>query len=395
MFVMLREIAITIYLFFCRVLFLFFKLFRIHDRHVFVASFPENTSYMVDVLAENGDKEIHILCTFPADKLKLPPIGSFHVSEFSLRSPVKWLAGMKLIATSRTVFVDNYFGWLAAKPFRSGVRCVQLWHAAGAIKRFGLKDSSIENRSVRAHRRFRKVYETFTHIVCGSEKMAEIFKSAFGVSDDRIVRTGVPRTDFFFNEERLLESELKVKNALDLPDRKVILYAPTYRDEELHVSRVPLDLKAMEEALGLTHILLLKLHPAVEVDFELGKDGFVRDVSDYPDINELLSAADVLISDYSSIPFEFALLEKPMIFYAYDLVEYEESRGFWEDYNSLVPGPVVAMTEEIIREIQEDAFDLEKVSRFSAEWNAYSNGRSSIQLAEALDKEKQQSAGHP
>ncbi|WLV26053.1 CDP-glycerol glycerophosphotransferase family protein [Aciduricibacillus chroicocephali] len=392
---MFRELVISIYLFFCRVLFIIFRILPLRERTVLVASFPENNAYVAEALARKTDEEIHILCTFPLDKLQLKKSGRYYLIQFSLRNPFRWLNSMRLIATSRTVFVDNYFGWLAAKPFRSGVRCVQLWHAAGAIKRFGLKDSSIERRSPRAHRRFRKVYDTFTHIVCGSEKMADIFKDAFDVDDSRLLRTGVPRTDFFFNGEALMRSNGRVRATYDLPDKQIILYAPTYRDEELQISKLAIDLKAMEKALGDTHVLLLRLHPAVEVDLDVSNEGFVRNVSSYPDISELLAAADILISDYSSIPFEYALLGRPMIFHAYDLVDYEHSRGFWENYESLVPGPVVAMTEEIIREIRGNDFDFERITHFSSDWNTYSNGHSSEQLIDYFyEQEKQQNAAH-
>jgi len=98
----------------------------------------------------------------------------------------------------------------------------------------------------------------------------------------------------------------------------------------------------------------------------------------------VLVGTDILITDYSSIPFEFSLLEKPMIFFAYDLDEYKETRGFGEDYEKLVPGPVVKDTDSVIEVIKQDQFDLGHVKAFAQEWNEYSNGDSSKRLIEAL-----------
>ncbi len=93
--------------------------------------------------------------------------------------------------------MDNYFGFLAAATFRKETICVQLWHAAGAVKKFGLKDPSIYYRTPRAQSRFQKVYDQQTHVVVGSEKMSEIFQQSFGIPAERILRTGIPRTGLF------------------------------------------------------------------------------------------------------------------------------------------------------------------------------------------------------
>jgi len=381
---MIRELEITAYLFFHRVLFIIFRLFPLQEQTVFVASFPENTEYVANELARRNKEPIIVLCTCAPWKINLAKGDNIKIDSLSMRNPFIWLKGMYALATSRTIFVDNYFGFVAAKPFRSGVRCIQLWHAAGAIKRFGLEDQSNSTRSAKAHARFKKVYQSFTHIVCGSDKMAQIFEASFGTSESKMLHTGVPRTDFFFDNEKLEASKLKVRNELNLPDKKILLYAPTYRDEQLHVSKIALDLEQLERELSNTYILLLKLHPAVKVELDKLNEHFVMNVSNYPDINELLAAADILISDYSSIPFEFALLQKPMIFHAYDLQAYEQSRGFWEDYKNLVPGPVVDNTDGIITAIQTAQFDMNQVLKFSKSWNTYSNGQSSKKLIDAL-----------
>src|SRR5699024_10134934 len=111
-------------------------------------------------------------------------------------------------------------------------------------------------------------------------------------------------------------------------EKKVILYAPTYRDNELDMKSVQLDLKKMYKSLKYDYVLILKLHPAVNGTFENKYPGFVYNLSSYPNINHLLVISDLLVTDYSSIPVEFSLLNKPMIFYAYDLDDYAASTGF-------------------------------------------------------------------
>ncbi|MCR2821414.1 CDP-glycerol glycerophosphotransferase family protein [Lederbergia panacisoli] len=309
------------------------------------------------------------------------------VLDFEPRHFFQWIKSIFHLATSTHIFVDNYFGFLAVTTFRKNVSCIQLWHAAGAIKQFGLKDPSIRGRSKRALQRFKKVYDRIDYTIVGSEKMADIFRQSFGLSDKHILRSGIPRTDFFFDSAALAQVREKLTQRYPvIQEKKVILYAPTFRDHELHVSSLNLDIAAMYKALKDEYVLFLRIHPAVKVELNNQYPEFVYDVSKYEDINHLLVVTDLLISDYSSIPFEYSLLQRPMIFFAYDLHEYEKSRGFWEDYNQLVPGPVVKDTSSLIDIIASAQYDLYKVVEFSHEWNQYSRGDSSEKLIQTLYK---------
>lgn len=145
-----------------------------------------------------------------------------------------------------------------------------------------------------------------------------------------------------------------------------------------------INLDKMYQHFKHDYILFLRLHPAVNHSFENKYPGFIYNVSNYADINHLLIGTDILITDYSSIPFEFSLLNRPMIFYAYDFDDYMEKRGLWKDYYTRVPGPVVETTDEIIEVIKEKSFQLERVKPFAEEWNKYSHGESSAQLIQTI-----------
>src|SRR5699024_11984423 len=111
---------------------------------------------------------------------------------------------------------------------------------------------------------------------------------------------------------------------------------------------------------------------------------FIYNVSNYPWINDLLVGSDVLITDYSSIPFEYSLLQKPMIFYAYDYDEYALKRGIWDDYTERVPGPVVYNTNQLIETICDVHFMFDNVQSFFYDWIAYFNGVSVIMYCESV-----------
>ncbi|MEN1967740.1 CDP-glycerol glycerophosphotransferase family protein [Lentibacillus sp. N15] len=386
---MARELTITIYLFVFRLLFDVFKSFPQKKKTVFVASFGDNILYTLNELEKQTDEPAIILKTSQC-KGNFEQITA-HILNFNPGNLVQWLQSIYHLATADKIFIDNYFGFLAVTDFKANVQCIQLWHAAGAIKQFGLKDHSITNRSSRAHERFQKVYNRFTHVVVGSEKMAEIFKESFGLSNNAILRSGIPRTDLFYDKEERKNVEQTIRQLYPIINqKKVILYAPTYRDDQLDNATIALDIERLYQHFHEEYVLFLRLHPAIKHAFVNNYTDFVYDGSDITDVNHLLLVTDILITDYSSIPFEFALLERPMIFFAYDLEKYEQARGFWEDYETLVPGPVVTKTDDIIDVIKNEIFDMNRVKDFANQWNQYSTGNASKILISTFYKEEEE-----
>ncbi|WP_099159465.1 CDP-glycerol glycerophosphotransferase family protein [Virgibacillus ndiopensis] len=381
---MIRELAISIYLFLFQLLFNLFKLFPQRKKTVCVTSFGDNIFYTTKSLRSVSDEDIIVLktrkCDYSFDK----------TLDFDIYHPIAYLQSIYHLATATTILVDNYFGFLAVTEFKEGTTCIQLWHAAGALKQFGLMDPSNRLRSKKANDRFQRVYNRFDYTVVGSEKMATIFRKSFGVTNDSILRTGIPRTDFFFNymEKRSIIQSMKKKYPI-INEKKVILYAPTFRDNQLNDYQLALDIKELYQALSDEYVLFVKLHPAVQYKLSEQYDDFVYDVSDYQDTNQLLLIADLLISDYSSIPFEYALLQKPMIFYAYDLQEYQNTRGLLVDYLNQMPGPVVSTTEAIIQAIEQNSFDKNKIKAFAQQWNEYSVGGSSVNITRVLTRNEE------
>lgn len=383
---MLRELLITLYLTFVKVVFLVCKAFPLQRKTTFVMSFPGNIPSLVRYLNEaEPDETIVVIQT---KKILDRDLTQKVQHVLPLHHPVHFFRALYHLATSRYVFVDNYYGFLAATDFKPEVMCIQVWHAVGALKMFGLQDLTNRQRYQRALKRFQRVYDRFDTIVVGSESMADIFKQSFAIIDDeRFLRTGIPRTDFFFDNMQKKLALQQFKN--DFPktaNKKVLLYAPTYREEQLGATNIELELDfhALYEQLKEDYVLLLRLHPAVSNHFNNPYPDFIIDVSNYQSINTLLIGTDILITDYSSIPFEFALLGKPMIFYVYDLEDYAAARGIVSDYETIVPGPIVKTSNELLYVIKEDKFDIKRVQQFAAEWNEYSHGDATEKLIHSL-----------
>ncbi|MCO7126223.1 CDP-glycerol glycerophosphotransferase family protein [Sporolactobacillus shoreicorticis] len=377
---MAKEVLINCYLVFFKVLFTLFKIFTLRRKIVFVCSYTDNGQFVYDELRRRGtEAEIVFLCRGRTATVHFGRTGET-VIPFENANIWQLTRSAYHLATAKLVVVDNYFGFLSVADFKKGVLCIQLWHACGAFKTFGLKDHSVTFRSARARARFSTVYRHFDKIIVGSDAMEAIFRQSFGLGDAHFLHLGIPRTDLFFD----LKKQAKIKKSMSKMSsgKKIILYAPTFRDQPL--KKLGLDLTMMEEKLSRDYVLILRLHPSDRgkmIDFSWDHEFFI-DGSRWDSVNELLLGTDLLVTDYSSIPFEFALLQRPMIFFPYDLNAYKKNRGLWGNYEQMVPGPVAHSTQEVIQMIKHDSFNARQIAAFSEKWNCYSTGQSSSRVVD-------------
>lgn len=381
---MIREFIIYIYLITFKLIFRIFNILDAKNKTTFVVSFGGNVQATLNAHESLLKEHEVVILQSPNCNIDFSQKNRT-ILDFTPKNLSQFIQSIYHLATSSHVIIDNYYAFLSVTNFKETVKCVQIWHAVGAFKKFGLEDASNTIRKNTALERFQNVYDCYDNIVVGSDKMADIFMKAFNLPDDRFIYSGVPRTDFFFDSYQI--EMAKVEFIQDFPivnNKKVLLYAPTYRDNELKQDKLHINLNKLYHSFKHEYVLLLRLHPAVSSNFENKYPGFVFNVTEYPNINHLLVGADILITDYSSIPFEYALLGKPIIFYLYDFEEYQKNRGlFINDLNDY-PGLIAKTTDDIVHYIKSKEFKLEHVHSFAKEWNLYSKGNSSINLIFAL-----------
>lgn len=245
------------------------------------------------------------------------------------------------------------------KYIKKGTKNVylQTWHGT-PLKRMVNDLDHVIGRADDYLKSTTRLANDWDYLISPSHYATEKFTSAFKYKND-IIETGYPRNDLFYDEDRS-EKIVNIKNRLNIPeDKKIVLYAPTFRDSEKQNNKFivdfQLDLEKMQEKLGDDYILLVRLHVIVENNLIINEDltDFVINVSNYPDMQELLLISDVLITDYSSSMFDFANTKKPMLFYVYDFEEYRDDiRGFYIDFEAEAPGPMLRDTEAIIKSLE-------------------------------------------
>jgi len=235
---------------------------------------------------------------------------------------------------------------------------LQTWHGT-PLKKMLHDIDNVMGRSDDYVERVSQAVQTWDYLISPSAYATEAFKSAFQYDGD-ILEIGYPRNDVFYKENRN-EIAQKVRSRLHIPkNKKVILYAPTFRDNQAtrnnrFTFNIEMDLFDMQKELGEEYIILLRMHVAVTNKLKLDEelDSFVFDVSRYSDMQELLLITDILITDYSSVMFDFANTKRPMLFFTFDLETYRDDvRGFYMDFEEKAPGPLLKNTDEIIEHVK-------------------------------------------
>jgi CDP-glycerol glycerophosphotransferase len=233
----------------------------------------------------------------------------------------------------------------------AGTTYLQTWHGT-PLKRIAFDiERPIFQGSKRYLAEFRRDVAKWDVLVSPNRFSTEVFRRAFRY-DGKVIETGYPRNDILSSPEAH-ETADAVRRQLRIPENvRTLLYAPTWRDDEAF--SLELDLQELTEQLGDDYLVLLRAHSGVADTMPTNVLPRVRDVSHHLDIRELYLVADVLVTDYSSAMFDFAVTGKPMLFYTYDLVEYRDRvRGFYFDFEQEAPGPLLMSTADVYAAVRE------------------------------------------
>lgn len=306
-----------------------------------------------------------------------------HVMEFKKFQVTSFIKGIKL---AKVAIFDNYYPELSAINKSKNDYFIQVWHANGAIKAFGWEDPSTYHRSNEDQQRFQRVYDSFDKIVVGSEKMADVFERSWHVAADKIDRIGYPRTDKYFKTDWIEKSRSKVQQKFpELTKKRVILYAPTYRKDVSF--RLPDDWRKIQ--VPNDAVLIVRLHPhLVEVERQIvdASPDRVMMVDHNVSTQELLCVTDTLITDYSSIAFDFSLLDNAhsVIFFTYDLEEFERTVGIQASFKQNFLNQMVSNVEQLNDAILHGNSDKNVIYKLNQRWNSLNDGHSSARLIKQI-----------
>ncbi len=291
-------------------------------------------------------------------------------------------AAIQTVYSSKVVVTDDYFYLFRKFGKKPGQKIVQLWHAAGAFKKFGMDGTSLFPE---VDRLYHKDYDL---VSVSGENVRGIYAGAFGVEEERVKAYGIPRTDKLLNAEYVSQVRKRILTEHpNLAGKQIILYAPTFRDgkgQDKHEFRPEMDFESLSHSLKENQVFLICPHPVMQNRIVPGSYENIIQVEDFT-TNEMMCVADLLITDYSSVIFEFSLLDKPMVFYCYDYNEY--NRDFYLDYEKDLPGKLLRSYSELEEYICKGDFnEADRAKEFRKWYMSACDGKSSERLARVLEK---------
>ena len=308
-------------------------------------NYSDSPKYIYEYMLENNMNYKYVWC-FDEER-KLPGTAKT-VKRFSLRYFYSLARAKYWVSNSR---LPRYLDKREENVY------LQTWHGT-PLKQLVFDMDEVYSANPNYKRHFYEQSRRWDYLSSPNKYSSDIFRRAFKFNK-KFIEAGYPRNDILYNKNT--EQDINaIKKEIGVPlDKKVVLYAPTWRDDEFY-SRgkykftLQLNLEKMKEELGDEYIVLLRMHYFIASQMDISEfEGFAYDFSAYDDIAELYLVSDILITDYSSVFFDYANLKRPILYYTYDLEKYRDTlRGFYIDIETEVPGPLLRSTDEVIDAIQ-------------------------------------------
>lgn len=233
----------------------------------------------------------------------------------------------------------------------------------------------------------------YNYMISPNRFCTEVFQSAFQIDRDRLIETGYPRNDRLVNATA--EDAAQIRRQLGIPqDKKVVLYAPTWRDDQYvakgYTFHLEADFRKWKRLLGEDHVVVFKPHYLIinEQADDPQLEGFLYSIGADQDISSLYLIADVLVTDYSSVFYDYSVLKRPIYFYMYDIESYrEELRGFYIDIYKDLPGKIYEEEEAMLKDIAAGIYDEARLEEFHAYFNEHEDGQASKRVIDIVFKE--------
>lgn len=277
------------------------------------------------------------------------------------------LKHIKVLSTAKVIVIDTYYLMLGGFKKKRSQKIIQTWHAAGALKKFGLTDHQVDLSNPKMVAQYKRVYNATDKYLVGGQPMEQCFKDSFGATEEQFLKTGLPRlVPYTQIDVKQKQQALKKQYGIE---GNVAIYVPTYREHKQANRQI--DKERFEAALpGYT--LISKLHPSIQADAQTSID-----------LQTLMLLADVIISDYSSLVIEVSIIEKPTLFYVYDEQAYEEERGLNTFYEA-IPDEYKAYSEEaLLEKLRTQDTTLQPLFK---QWHEYNTSESLIQVINEIEK---------
>ena len=313
-----------------------------------------------EIKRNNSDYEVIFLCRKMEKGLMAKVNYYFHL-----------YTQMYYIATSESCVIDSYCIPVSILKHRESLKIIQIWHSLGAVKKFGYQTINKSFGRSKEMADAMDMHKNYDAVICGSDAMVPMYCEAFQTTPDKIIVNSLPRIDHLINKEAKIRRRI-LETYPGINQKKVILYAPTFREGE----SIPYD-KVIKNVNLNEYTLIIKGHPVRSGEY------FDERVYTCPEFSslKLLTIADFVITDYSAISIEASILKKPLYFYVYDYENYKNKNGLNLDLYEEMPGCVYKDIEELMQAIEHHDYDLSRVINYRDKYIARQDGLATKALA--------------
>lgn len=292
------------------------------------------------------------------------------------------------LAKCQTIFLDDFYPIIYPLKIVKGQQLIQLWHASGAFKQVGY--ARIGRPGGPKEMTYAINHKNYTNAIVSCDAIRPDYSLAFGMDRNKIIATGMPKTDVYFDKEYVAEVRKRIRAELGIrDDQHFVMFCPTFRGNGQRSAYYParfLNFSLFSMMLPENVIMGVKMHPFVteRTGAPEGVAGHPNliDLGDRRDIDELLMASDMLITDYSSAIFDYALLDKPMGFYCPDLEEYMGSRSFFYPLEEYLMGPIAKTPYELAMMIRQPTIDEDALALFKRRYIEANDGHATKRVAD-------------
>jgi CDP-ribitol ribitolphosphotransferase / teichoic acid ribitol-phosphate polymerase len=365
--VLILNLSIAILKVFLRAIYALLKLLPVRDKVVFISRKNRNTSIDMQLLEDYIQKYFPRYVTRVLNHKTTSPIASAgHIFQ-----------QMYHLATAKACIIDSYIIPVSILNHRQSITIVQIWHALGAIKKFGWAALDTEEGSSASIAQAMNMHRNYTYVVAGGPEAIPHFAEAFDVKPETILPIGLPRVDFLLTDthRETTKKKLLARYPALQNSKPTILYAPTFRKNH--------ETKAQEltDAIDTnSYNLIIKQHYLDKTDYQ-DRENIIVD-KEFEGI-ELLFIADFLITDYSAIAFEAAALDIPTYFYTYDFDQYQRARGLFFN-KEMFPGPLCSDSAEVFERISKKMYDKPRIKEFKQQFVTVRDGTSTEKIISLL-----------
>ncbi len=347
-------IIIKIYQIFLTFIYFLLKLIPIKQKVVFLSRQDNQPSLDFTMLIAEIEKEypeykIVVLCKKMDDGLLGAITYFFHI-----------LKQMYHLATSRIAIIDTYIIPVSVLTHKKELLIIQMWHSIGTMKKFGYSIIDMIEGSSSKMVHLMKMHKNYDYIFAAGPGYVEHLMEGFQYPREKIVIYPLPRVELLLNEDYKRNIKTKIYEAYpQLTGKTNIVYCPTFRiSDKFDISEA---IQALIDEIDLEkYNLIIKLHPLTNLKIDNSNIIFDNDFSTV----EMIVAGDIIISDYSSIIYEAAIVNKPIYFYTYDYDEYMLTREVYLDYYQEMPGPICDSAHDLIKSIEKNNYDYKKLHTF-------------------------------